>query len=188
MAFAHGSEHTDDWLCEHGPRDSDRVRIADAGRFGTPCRAPSFNGSAIGILSSFGSLPVIAPSNRRANGEDVTTSDSHGEGAGVLVDCPQRRESCEQNELQEIPTQLSWDPAPGAGYYQVFIRDLWNEDRLIFSSKLLEEPVVQLPAGLLEKGGYYSWIVHARDLNEHFMLGDFNHGSLSPVVTFSIQP
>jgi hypothetical protein len=91
-------------------------------------------------------------------------------------------------ELQEIPTQLSWDPAPGAGYYQVFIRDLWNEDRLIFSSKLLAEPLVQLPAGLLEKGGYYSWIVHARDLNEHFMLGDFNHGSLSPVVTFSIQP
>ena len=45
-----------------------------------------------------------------------------------------------------------------------------------------------LPAGLLEKGGYYSWIVHARDLNEHFMLGDFNHGSLSATVNFSIGP
>ena len=93
-----------------------------------------------------------------------------------------------ETEVQAPPTRLSWDPPPGAGYYQVFIRDLWDEDRLIFSSKLLEEPVVQLPAGLLEKGGYYSWIVHARDLNEHFMLGDFNHGSLSPVVTFSIEP
>lgn len=91
-------------------------------------------------------------------------------------------------EVQEIPTQLSWDPVPGAGIYQVFIRDLWNEDKLIYSSRLLVEPVAQLPAGLLEQGGYYSWLVHARDLNEHFMLGDFNQGSLSPAVNFSIAP
>ena len=91
-------------------------------------------------------------------------------------------------EVDAIPSQLSWDPIPGASYYQVFLRDLWDERRLIFSSKLLEEPAVKLPAGLLERGGYYSWLVHARDLNEHVMLGDFNHGSLSPVVNFSIAP
>ena len=68
------------------------------------------------------------------------------------------------------------------------MRDLWDESKLIFSSKLLDKPSVQLPAGLLEAGGYYSWIVHARDLNEHFMLGDFNHGSLSATVHFSIEP
>ena len=91
-------------------------------------------------------------------------------------------------EVDAIPSQLSWDPIPGASYYQVFLRDLWDERRLIFSSKLLEEPAVKLPAGLLERGGYYSWLVHARDQNEHVMLGDFNHGSLSPVVNFSIAP
>lgn len=93
-----------------------------------------------------------------------------------------------ESEVQIAPDRLSWNPVLGAGYYQVFLRDLWNESKLIFSSKLLDEPVVQLPAGLLEAGGYYSWIVHARDLNEHIMLGDFNHGSISPVVTFSIEP
>lgn len=91
-------------------------------------------------------------------------------------------------EVQEIPTQLSWDPVPGAGNYQVFLRDLWSEGKLIFSSKLLDEPAVQLPPGLLEADGYYSWIVHARDLNEHFILGDFNNGSTSSVYTFSIEP
>lgn len=91
-------------------------------------------------------------------------------------------------ELAQAPAQLSWDPIPGAGKYQVFIRDLWNEGKLIFSSKLLDVPLVQLSPGLLEAGGYYSWIVHARDLNEHIMLGDFNHGSLSPVVNFSVVP
>ena len=91
-------------------------------------------------------------------------------------------------EVQGVPKQLGWEPVPGAGHYQVFIRDLWNEGKLIFSSKVLDEPVLPLPDGLLEPGGYYSWIVHARDLNEHFMLGDFNHGSISPVYTFSIAP
>jgi hypothetical protein len=91
-------------------------------------------------------------------------------------------------EVKGVPAELGWDPVPGAGYYQVFLRDLWNDGKMIFSSKLLDEPRVQLPPDLLEAGGYYSWIVHARDLNEHYMLGDFNHGSISPVYTFSIAP
>ena len=48
-------------------------------------------------------------------------------------------------EVQGVPKQLGWEPVPGAGHYQVFIRDLWNESKLIFSSRLLDEPVLPLP-------------------------------------------
>ena len=87
-----------------------------------------------------------------------------------------------------IPRSLQWDPVPGAAFYQVFIRDLWNEGELIYSSKLLDQPGLVLPEGLLEPGGYYSWIVHARDINEDVQLGDFNQGSLNRPATFSIAP
>ncbi len=90
-------------------------------------------------------------------------------------------------EVDEVPKELAWDPIPGAGFYQVFIRDLWNDSKLIHGSKLLSESRLALPQGLLEKGGYYSWVIHARDTNEHVLLGDFNHGSLSQPVNFSIS-
>lgn len=90
-------------------------------------------------------------------------------------------------EVDEIPGELAWDAIPGAAYYQVFIRDLWNDDKLVHSSKLLSEPRLVLPKDLLEQGGYYSWVIHARDTNEHVLLGDFNHGSLSQPVNFSIS-
>jgi hypothetical protein len=89
-------------------------------------------------------------------------------------------------ELAEIPAQLSWQPVPGANYYQVFIRDLWNDGKLLYTSELLDKPVLVLPPGLLEKGGYYSWIIHARDTNAHILLGDFNHGSMNTPVTFTV--
>jgi len=85
-----------------------------------------------------------------------------------------------------LPDALRWEPVPGASFYQVFIRDLWNDDRLIYTSKLLTSPALELPPGLLEPGGYYSWIIHARDTNEDAMLGDFNHGSLNRAATFSV--
>ena len=90
-------------------------------------------------------------------------------------------------EIEDIPKELRWDAIPGAAFYQVFIRDLWNDSKLIHSSKLLTEARLLLPKGLLEKGGYYSWVIHARDTNEHVLLGDFNHGSLSRPVNFSIS-
>lgn len=90
-------------------------------------------------------------------------------------------------EVEEVPKELAWDAIPGAAFYQVFIRDLWNDGQLIHSSKLLPEPRLALPEGLLEKGGYYSWVIHARDTNEHVLLGDFNHGSLSQPVNFTIS-
>lgn len=91
-------------------------------------------------------------------------------------------------EEAELPHSLRWDPVPGAGFYQVFIRDLWDEGKLIYSSKLVDRPELVLPGGLLEPGGYYSWIVHARDTNEDIMLGDFNHGSLNRPATFTVAP
>jgi hypothetical protein len=92
-----------------------------------------------------------------------------------------------EEQVMEIPTKLSWEPVSGANYYQVFVRDLWNDDQLIYTSKLLTRPELELPPGLLKKGGYYSWIIHARDSNSHILLGDFNHGSLNKPVTFSIS-
>jgi hypothetical protein len=88
--------------------------------------------------------------------------------------------------MVSLPAVLRWEPVPGASFYQVFIRDLWNDDRLIYTSKLLDRPELQLPPELLEPGGYYSWIIHARDTNEDVVLGDFNHGSLNRASTFSV--
>jgi len=85
------------------------------------------------------------------------------------------------------PQKLTWDPVPGANYYQVFIRDQWEDNKLIYTSKLLAEPELSLPPDLIEDGGLYSWLIHARDINEDIKLGDFNSGSLSTPVTFSVD-
>ena len=71
------------------------------------------------------------------------------------------------------------------GYYQVFIRDVWDESKLIYTSRLLRKTELDVPAGLLEPDGLYSWKIHARDTNEDVLLGDFNKGSMSRVATFS---
>ena len=91
-----------------------------------------------------------------------------------------------EETVSSPPQQLSWNPVPGANYYQVFIRDQWEDNKLIFTSKLLTEPALPLPPGLIEDGGYYSWLIHARDINEDIKLGDFNSGSLSTPVTFTV--
>ena len=85
-----------------------------------------------------------------------------------------------------LPKELRWSPAAGAQYYQVFIQDLWEDEKLIYTSPLLAEPRAPLPAGLLKPGGFYAWRVHARDVNEHELLGDFNHGSLGKLMKFSV--
>jgi hypothetical protein len=88
----------------------------------------------------------------------------------------------------ELPRTLRWEAVPGAGFYQVFIRDLWDDERLIYTSKLLTGPELVLPENLLQPGGYYSWVIHARDINEDVRLGDFNRGSMSRAVSFSVKP
>jgi hypothetical protein len=85
-----------------------------------------------------------------------------------------------------MPAQLSWQPVPGAKHYQVYIWDKWRGEKELFRSKIISEPRLALPPGLLQRGGSYKWRVHARDVNEHVELGDFNHGSLSPFAVFTI--
>lgn len=85
-----------------------------------------------------------------------------------------------------LPRELRWNPIPDARYYQVFIKDVWADGKLILKSALLREPRLTLPAGLLKPGGSYLWQVHARNLNEDPVWGDFNHGSLSREIAFSV--
>lgn len=87
-----------------------------------------------------------------------------------------------------LPRSLKWTAPPGARFYQVFIRDLWDDEKLIYTSELLDSPELVLPEGLLNPGGYYSWIVHARNINEDIKAGDFNHGSLNKPATFTVAP
>ncbi len=82
-----------------------------------------------------------------------------------------------RSENIPVPRRLSWDPVPGAKYYKVFLSDLWDDGRIIFDSGLLNSSHVDLPKGLIKKNGWYQWNVHARDVNEHVLFGDFNHGS-----------
>ena len=93
-----------------------------------------------------------------------------------------------ENNSEDIkkPNNLSWDAIPGANFYQVFIKDIWSGGKVIHTSKLINTHSYDLPQDLLQPGGYYAWRVHARDLNEHVLLGDFNLGSLSKWVEFSV--
>ena len=91
----------------------------------------------------------------------------------------------DEAEAVAMPVVLSWKPVPGARHYQVFVRDAW-EDRLVFKTPLIQDTQVKVPADLLEPGGYYSWVIHSRDLNEHVLLGDFHNGSMSRKAHFSV--
>ncbi len=118
------------------------------------------------------------------NGERILAKDyvEH-----ILLGRATGQQPAHQAELQAPPTQLSWRAIDGAGYYQVFIRDLWNDGKLIHSSKLVKTHHYVLPEGLLQPGGCYAWKVHARDVNEDIRLGDFNRGSQSEWLEFSID-
>lgn len=83
-----------------------------------------------------------------------------------------------------IPKKLTWSGDENS-FYQVFIRDVWDDSKLIYKSKLLSKPELVLPDDLLQPDGLYSWQIHARDVNEDILLGDFNKGSMSSIATFS---
>ena len=91
-------------------------------------------------------------------------------------------------ELPTPPEKLTWKSVPGAAFYQVFIRDQWDNNSLVYTSSLLVDPELILPKDLIEQGGHYSWTIHARDTNEDFRLGDFNQGSMSRPASFFVQP
>lgn len=88
--------------------------------------------------------------------------------------------------INEIPKKLSWNAVPGAKNYLVYIKDSW-EQRTIYTSKMLGKPELIVPKGILQQGGIYTWRIHARDVNENVLLGDFNHGSLNEPIEFTIQ-
>lgn len=90
------------------------------------------------------------------------------------------------SELPTPPTELIWTPVPGAIYYAVTLRDVWDDNREIWTSEVVTTPRIPVPPGLLRKGGRYAWVIHARDSNGGLLLGDFNHGSLSAPQIFSI--
>ena len=83
-----------------------------------------------------------------------------------------------------IPRKLTWSGDENS-FYQVFIRDVWDDSKLIYKSRLLSEPELILPDGLLQPDGLYSWQIHSRDVKEDILLGDFNKGSMSRIATFS---
>lgn len=84
----------------------------------------------------------------------------------------------------QIPEVLSWQGISEAKYYKVTIRDMWEGEKLIHSSPLFQQSEYHLPKGLIKPGGWYTWRVHARDINEDLLLGDFNHGSLTLPAVF----
>jgi hypothetical protein len=81
---------------------------------------------------------------------------------------------------------LRWNPIPGAKYYQVFLRDEWAGTEAT-ASGLLTEPRFVPPKGLLHAGDIYEWRIHARDSDGTVLLGDFNHGSLSREMSFTVE-
>lgn len=83
-------------------------------------------------------------------------------------------------------TELRWDPIPGARFYEVFLKDVWAGDDTT-NSGLLTEPRFVPPKGLLQSGGSYIWRIHARDSDGNVLLGDFNHGSLGPEMSFAVR-
>lgn len=86
----------------------------------------------------------------------------------------------------QATTELRWDPIPGAKYYIVYLRDVWAGTDASESGLLTEPRFVPSP-GALQSGGEYVWRIHARDSDGNVLLGDFNHGSLSPEMSFTVK-
>lgn len=101
------------------------------------------------------------------------------------MDLPSQFNPADKAEGIPVPKALTWKAIPGAKYYQVFLKDLWEEKQII-PYTIVTEPKFVPAKGLLKKGGLYAWRIQARDVNENALLGDFNHGSLSDWVQFSI--
>ena len=120
----------------------------------------------------------------------VTTKDGKqylGKDYVVMYKMPRATGMNPPHDAQDVPMmkELTWNPVPGAKHYRVFINDIWAS-KTIFESPVLQESKLVLPKGLLKPGGLYEWRIHARDVNENILLGDFNHGSLTGKMEFSI--
>jgi len=94
-------------------------------------------------------------------------------------------EPADEAEDVKMPKELKWAAVPGASHYKVFLRDGF-ENTMVLDSKMVQEPRIALKPGLLKPGGYYTWKIHARDVNENIILGDFNSGSVNKRAGFSV--
>jgi hypothetical protein len=92
----------------------------------------------------------------------------------------------EESQEVPLPVTVRWNPIKGATHYKVVIRDIWNNRKIAFRSKLITETALTIPDGKLEVDGEYEWLVHARDVNEDPILGDFNLGSQTAYSTFTV--
>lgn len=111
--------------------------------------------------------------------EDGTVDETKDYVIITTLDTPTQLYPAHESTVKAKGLRLQWAPIDGARYYQVFINDLWDAEKNILRSKLLDKPYLDLPQDLIQEDGWYAWRVHARDINEHPLLGDFNHGTLS---------
>ena len=73
----------------------------------------------------------------------------------VVIDTlPQAQFLAPKDNAEETmpPKKLSWRAVPGAKYYQVYIRNFWNDEKVIFTSKLLNKPDLTILKGALHPG------------------------------------
>jgi hypothetical protein len=82
-------------------------------------------------------------------------------------------------EHRDGATVLRWDAPAGTVRYKVYVRDPWQDNRIVLESPLLARPEFEIAPGALAPGATYTWRVHARDAHEDPELGDFNAASMS---------
>lgn len=58
-----------------------------------------------------------------------------------------------QAQKVPMPTELRWDPVPGARFYQAYVRDEWESERCLLTSKVISGNFLEIPSGLLKPGG-----------------------------------
>lgn len=118
--------------------------------------------------------------------KDGRTFDARDHVVQKVLPFARGHQPADQSENNPLPNELRWDPVPGARFYQVYVRDEWESERYLLTSKVISDNFLKIPAGLFKPGGSYTWRVHARDINGDPEWGDFNHGSLAREVRFSV--
>lgn len=63
-------------------------------------------------------------------------------------------------------------------------REAMKMDTALFEKQF---PSLAPPQGVLQTGGVYVWRIHARNSDGNVLPGDFNHGSLSPEMRFTVK-
>jgi len=119
------------------------------------------------------------------DGRIVSSADKIDTTKGLLP-IAQDPEPADGADAIPLPLELSWTAVPGASHYQVSIRDL-VERRLVYRSDLTSATHITVPDGKLEAGGWYQWLIHARDVNGDPELGDFNLGSQTSYFSFELK-